>query len=86
MSDRHPELADGLDVHQVDDGMVVYDLNTDRVHYLNPTASVVLGLCDGTRSEADLAGLVQDAWSLDAPPTAEVQACIEQLRGEGVLR
>lgn len=86
MSDQHPELADGLDVHEVDDGLVVYDLNTDRVHYLNPTASVVLTLCDGRRTEHDLADLVRDAWSLDETPTDDVATCIAQLRDEGVLR
>lgn len=86
VSERHPELADGLDVHEVDDGLVVYDLNTDRVHYLNPTASVVLTLCDGSRTDEDLAELVRDAWSLDTPPTDDVRTCIGQLRAEGVLR
>ena len=86
MSDTQPELVDGLDVHEVDDGLVVYDLGTDRVHYLNPTASVIVGLCDGSRNEGDLATLVQDAWSLDAPPADEVRDCIDQLRREGVLR
>ncbi len=86
MSERHPEVADGLDVHEVDDGLVVYDLATDRVHYLNPTASVLLAFCDGTRTEADLATVVQDAWSLDAPPQEDVRACVVQLRNEGVLR
>ncbi len=86
MSELHPELADGLDVHEVEDGLVVYDLGTDRVHYLNPTASVVLSFCNGARTESDLAALVEDAWSLDAPPTDEVRTCVDQLRSEGVLR
>ena len=76
----------GLDVHEVEDGLVVYDPATDRVHYLNPTASVVLSFCDGTRTEAELADLVRAAWSLDVPPTGEVRTCLAQLRSEGVLR
>lgn len=86
MSDTPPELAAGLDVHEVDDGLVVYDLGTDRVHYLNPTAAVIVGLCDGTRTEDEVAALVQDAWSLAARPSREVRDCIAKLRGEGVLR
>lgn len=81
-----PVPADGLEVHEVDDGLVVYDGAAERVHYLNPTASFVFGLCDGRRDVDALAALVQAAWDLDEPPVAEVQACVEQLRGEGVLR
>ena len=86
MSEQQPEPVDGLDVHEVDDGLVVYHADTDRVHYLNPTAAVVLSLADGTRSEAELAELVQAAWELDAPPLADVHECVDQLRTEGVLR
>lgn len=86
MSDEHPQPADGLEVHEVQDGFVVYDATADRVHYLDPVASIVFALADGTRSEADLAGMVQSAWKLDAEPTAEVTACVAKLRDEGVLR
>jgi hypothetical protein len=86
VSQQQPEPVDGLDVHEVDDGMVVYHADTDRVHYLNPTAAVVLSLADGTRDEGQLAELVQSAWELDAPPTDDVRACVAQLRTEGVLR
>lgn len=85
-SEDRPVVADGLDVHEVDDGFVVYDPANDRVHYLNPTATVVLAACDGTRSVTDLAAVVRDAWQLDAPPTEEVATCVAQLRHEGVLR
>lgn len=86
MSDRHPELTDGLDVHEVDDGLVVYDLGTDRVHYLNPTASVLITFCDGTRTVDELAEIVRDAWSLDQAPVDDVAQCLAKLRDEGVLR
>jgi hypothetical protein len=86
VNEVRPQPAEGLDIHEVPDGLVVYDPAADRVHYLNPTASVVLSLCDGNRTPADLAELVRSAWGLDEAPVAEVAACVEQLRGEGVLR
>ena len=46
-------------MHEVDDGFVVFDASTDRVHYLNPTATVVFSLCDGTRTTEEVAELVQ---------------------------
>jgi hypothetical protein len=86
VSEQRPEPVEGLDVHEVDDGLVVYHADTDRVHYLNPTAAVVLTLADGTRTEQELAELVQAAWELDSAPLADVQECVGQLRAEGVLR
>jgi hypothetical protein len=81
-----PEPAEGLDIHEVADGLVVYDPAADRVHYLNPTASIVLSLCDGTHDEAQLAHLVAAAFQLEDPPVDDVRTCVAQLRAEGVLR
>lgn len=86
MSAERPEPAIGIDVHEVEDGFVVFDSATDRVHYLNPTATVVFSLCDGTRTPNEIAQLVQSAWELDAAPVDDVDACLAQLRDEGVLR
>src|SRR4030095_3151351 len=31
------------------DGYLLYDLDADRLHHLNPAACLVIELCDGTR-------------------------------------
>lgn len=85
MAVDRPAPANGLDVHEVEDGLVVFDASSDRVHHLNPTATVVFSLCDGIRSTGEIAELVQSAWELDAPPLDDVTTCIAQLRDEGVL-
>jgi hypothetical protein len=56
-----------------------------RVHHLNNTASIVLQLCDGERSAAEIAEVVAESFGLANPPVAEVSACIERLRRAGVL-
>jgi hypothetical protein len=86
MSALAPEPAPELDVHEVEDGLVVYDLTNDRVHYLNPTASLVFALCDGEHDVEEIAEMVRAAWELPDRPEAEVLACLEQLRDEGVIR
>ncbi len=86
MSDERPVAVDGLDIHEVEDGLVVYDASADRVHYLNSTASVVLSLCDGMKTDAELAEVVRSAWRLDAAPIGDVRTCLAQLRREGVVR
>ena len=49
-----------------EDGYVAYDVRRDRLYRLNPTAALIVELCDGTRSlgqlQTDLAPLVADDW------------------------
>ena len=84
MSDLAARI-DGIDVVEVDDGFVIYHPDRDRVHFFNHTAAVVLELCDGTKSDAEITQLVQKAWELPEPPEAEVTQCLAQLRDEGLV-
>ncbi|TMM01199.1 MAG: PqqD family protein [Actinobacteria bacterium] len=77
--------VDDIDVAEVADGFVVYDPARDRVHFFNHTAAVVLELCDGTKSDAEIANLVQRCYELSDSPQAEVAECIAQLREEGLV-
>ncbi len=86
MSDVTPECAADLDVHEVDDGLVVYDLTSERVHYLNGTAALVFALCTGEHDELRITELVRLAFKLDEPPSSEVEDCLAKLRGEGLIR
>ena len=85
MSDHRPTRVEGLEAHEVDDGMVVYQQSTDRVHYLNPTAAVVFELCTGDHTEMEIAALVGEAWELPELPGEEVQRCLAQLQEEGLV-
>lgn len=86
VSEECPDPRPGLEVHTVEDGVVVFDALTDRVHYLNSTATFVFSFADGARTRAEIAELVREAWGLDGAPVEEVGACIDQLRHEGVLQ
>jgi hypothetical protein len=84
MSER-PSRADDIDIVEVSDGFVVYHPERDRVHFVNHTAAVVLELCDGTKSDAEIAGLVQRCYELPEPPEVEVADCLTQFRAEGLV-
>ena len=84
MSER-PRRADEIEINPVEDGLVVYDPRRDRVHHLNPTASVVLELCNGEIDLDEIVSLVQAAYDLDEPPEREVGDCLRQLRDEGLV-
>lgn len=85
MSDL-PSRIDDIDVVEVADGFVVYHSAHDRVHYFNHTAAVVLELCDGTKSDGEIARLVQECYQLPQPPEAGVAECLAQLREEGLVQ
>ena len=45
-----------LIIKEVDDETLIYDLETDKAHCLNSTASRVWKSCDGRTSVAEIAG------------------------------
>ena len=83
--DARPRWADGLEITETDDGLEVLQPDGGRRHELNLTAALVFELCSGERSVAAIVAVVQDAFELAEPPTAEVLACLDQLRREGVV-
>ena len=80
-----PKQVEGLEVNQLADGYVIYEASRDRVHYLNPTAVLVLEMCNGRVAVDEILRLVQDAYDLAEPPTAEVMDCLTKLRDECLI-
>jgi Coenzyme PQQ synthesis protein D (PqqD) len=80
-----PRTADGLDVNEAEDGLVVYVPANDTVHHLNKTAGVIFGLCDGTRTSAAIAAEVAALFRLDAPPFEETATCLSGLAANGLI-
>ena len=75
----------GLDQSDVNDGYIIYDAARDRVHFLNPTGAIVLELCDGAHTAADMAQFLAASFNLAEPPAASVQDCISTLLAEGLI-
>jgi len=80
------QKTDGLDIHLVEDHCVVFDSACDRIHYLNPTAALVLELCDGNRPPAEIAALVREAYGLATTPLDEITRCLTSLKEMGIVR
>ncbi len=79
MSDAYPRKADPLEVNEADDGLVVYDPVHDMVHHLNPSASMIFDLCDGTRDAESIALILAEAYDLDTPPRDDATAGLKEL-------
>lgn len=80
-----PRRAAEVELSEVTDGFLVYQPSRDRVHYLNPTAALILEICDGSLSASELPPFLAAAFSLSAPPRDEVAACLTKLLAEGLL-
>jgi hypothetical protein len=76
--------AGGLDVNEVPDGYIIYQMASDRVHYLNNTAAIVFELCDGHRDAEDIISRVKKMFE-DAS-SVELEACIQNLLNEGLVQ
>jgi hypothetical protein len=85
MSPTQPQMVGGLDLNELDDGMVVFAEASDTVHHLNHTAAIVLELCDGTRDADQIAAMLQNLFGLVEPPLAETMECLKALSGQGLL-
>jgi len=77
--------ATGLDKSEMTDGYLIYDRNTDRVHFLNPTAAIAFELCDGAHSVAEIADYIQDAFKLAESPLSAIETCLSSLHSEGLI-
>jgi Coenzyme PQQ synthesis protein D (PqqD) len=77
--------VEGLDQSEVMDGYVIYDAPNDRVHFLNATGAILLELCDGTRSEADMAEFLATSFGLPERPVEPVRECLATLLSHGLI-
>jgi hypothetical protein len=68
-------VREGLTVVELDGEAVVYDEETMDLHHLNPTATIVFRLCDGTETISQIAGDISAAFAV---PLEEVEP---QIRG-----
>lgn len=75
----------GLEVHETDDGLIVFNPATDKVHHLNPTAGVLWELCSDSKTAIQLTQGMAELFSLDVLPSEAVETGLKQLVSEGVL-
>jgi len=78
--------TDGLDVHEVPDGYIVYHGTRDNVCYLNKTAAIVFEFCDGKLEADEIVTRVAKVFDLDASAHAEIRGCVDSLIKEGLIQ
>jgi hypothetical protein len=80
-----PQKKDGLEMHEVNGQFVIYETSRDAVHYLNPTAALVLEFCDGNHSSTEIAALVQEAYGMPSAPFDDISGCLGHLHEIGLV-
>jgi hypothetical protein len=80
-----PKRALDIEMREVSDGFVAYDPKRDRLHFLNPTATMLLEVCDGNLRAEELPQLLASAFGLEQSPREEVEQCLERLFAEGLV-
>jgi hypothetical protein len=81
----YPKVAPGLTTSELNGGLSVYQPGVDQVHYLNHTGAVILELCNGEHSVAEIVRFLQSAFALFAPPEAEVRDLLQSMLRLGLI-
>ncbi len=79
------EQVEGLDVHEADDGLILFNPETDCVHHLNSSAGVLFVLCDQPRSRESLINSFNALYGLDNSSDDSIQTTLDQLTQQRVL-
>jgi PqqD family protein of HPr-rel-A system len=83
----HPRPAATLPSTDLGDEFLFYDREQDRVHVLNGTAREIFLLCDGNRSEEEIARAIAERYQVDVEVALrDARDTIERLVELGLLQ
>lgn len=81
-----PRARAALSVAEIDREAVVWDPVPEQLHYLNHSAALVFGLCDGRTTIAEMAEAIGDAYEMDPRELdGQIRPLLRQLREVGLL-
>jgi PqqD family protein of HPr-rel-A system len=81
-----PQTRQDLAVVVLDGEAVVYDEDSGGLHHLNPTATIVFQLCDGTATIREMSSEIAEAFGIPANDVErEVRALLRGLRRSGLM-
>ena len=81
-----PSVRGDLTKVELDGEAVVYDQTSRELHHLNPAATIVLSLCDGTLSVEEIASVVSEAFGVHLDRVLpDVRAAVERFGHAGLL-
>lgn len=84
MSER-PARVGGIEVHEVADGLIIYQAEPECVHQLNNTAAIVFELCDGNNTVPEISEQLAAAFGHNGVPAGAAERCVADLWSKGVI-
>lgn len=75
----------GLDVSEVEDGLIVISAGGTEIVHLNGAAALIFELCDGTRTVEQIVTAVRAEVPEGGLGAVEVSECIDRFRSEGLV-
>jgi len=60
----NPKIRKDLYIRPLGDEKVIYDKENGRVHFMNPTATFILDLCNGTHSREEIIERLLDRYEV----------------------
>ena len=81
-----PLAREDLAVVEIDGEAVIYDEATGDLHHLNPTATIVFALCDGTGTIPELAADLGAAYGVPSDEVEQqLRTVLRTFRRQGLL-
>jgi PqqD family protein of HPr-rel-A system len=81
-----PKVRQDLAVVELDGEAVIYDEAAGSLHHLNPSATIVFRLCDGSATVKELAADIAAAVDIEtAEVERQIRSALKQFRDEGLL-
>jgi PqqD family protein of HPr-rel-A system len=86
MAAMRPKARTDLTVVQLDGEAVIYDEVSGELHHLNPSATLVFDLLDGTATVKELAADVAEAFGLSSGEVeSQIRVLVRRFRALGLL-
>ena len=81
-----PKVREDLAIVELDGEAVIYDEANESLHHLNPTATLIFSLCDGTGTVRECSTDIAEAYGLDpAEVEREVRGLLREFRKSSLL-
>lgn len=80
-----PRQINEIEFEEAVDGLVTYQGEQGNVCYLNPSATLVLSLCNGSLTVAQIAVVVAKVFSLPSVPIADVERSLDELEQAALI-
>jgi PqqD family protein of HPr-rel-A system len=81
-----PKTRTGITIVELDDEAVIYVEENGELHHLNPTATIVFGLCDGSATMKEISTDISEAFNVPLKDVeGQVRTLVRQFQKAGLL-